>query len=40
MATVHVVMTNQKQEVLASGDAKIRLPTETLPAASGPSAED
>jgi hypothetical protein len=26
------VMTNQKDEVLASGDATIRLPTESLPA--------
>ena len=34
VATVHVVMTNQKDEVLASGDAEIRLPTETLPAPS------
>jgi hypothetical protein len=31
VATVNVVMTNQKEEVLASGDAEIRLPTETLP---------
>ena len=31
VATVHVVMSNQKEEVLASGDAEIRLPTETLP---------
>ncbi len=34
VATVHVVMTNQKDAVLASGDAEIRLPTETLPAPS------
>jgi hypothetical protein len=33
VASVHVVMTNQKGAVLASGDAEIRLPTETLPAA-------
>jgi hypothetical protein len=31
VATVHVVMTNQKEEVLASGDAEIRLPTEAQP---------
>ena len=35
VATVHVVMTNQKQEVLAEGDAEVRLPTETLPAPAG-----
>ena len=31
VATVNVVMTNQNDEVLASGDATIRLPTETQP---------
>jgi hypothetical protein len=35
VATVHVVMTNQNKAVLASGDARIRLPTETLPAPRG-----
>jgi hypothetical protein len=32
VATVKVVMSNQNEDVLASGEAKIRLPTETLPA--------
>jgi hypothetical protein len=31
VATVHVVMTNQKEEILAEGDARVRLPTESLP---------
>ena len=35
VATVHVTMTNQDAAVLAAGDARIRLPTETLPAAAG-----
>ena len=33
VATLHIVMTNQDDAVLASGDAQVRLPTETLPAA-------
>jgi hypothetical protein len=33
IATVHVTMTNQNDDVMASGDAKVRLPTETQPAA-------
>jgi hypothetical protein len=33
VATIHVVMSNQREEILASGDAKVRLPTETLPLA-------
>ena len=32
IATIHVTMTNQRDEVMALGDAKVRLPTETLPA--------
>jgi len=32
VANVHVTMTNQRQDVLAEGDAQIRLPTETQPA--------
>jgi hypothetical protein len=31
IASVHVVMTNQRQEILAEADAEIRLPTETMP---------
>jgi hypothetical protein len=33
VATIHVVMSNQREETLASGDAKVRLPTESLPVA-------
>ena len=33
LATVAVKMTNQRQEVMASGEAELRLPTETVPAA-------
>jgi acyl dehydratase len=32
IASVKVVMTNQRDEVMASGTAEVRLPTETLPA--------
>ncbi len=32
LATIHVVMSNQRKETLAEGDAEVRLPTETLPA--------
>jgi hypothetical protein len=32
VATVQVTMTNQKDEILASGSAEVRLPTETHPA--------
>ncbi len=31
LATLQVVMTNQREEVMASGRAEVRLPTETLP---------
>ncbi len=31
IATVRVIMTNQREEVMASGRAEVRLPTETLP---------
>jgi hypothetical protein len=31
VVTLKVVMTNQREEVMASGEAEIRLPTETLP---------
>ena len=33
VATVHVVMTNQNDDVMATGDAKLRLPTESTPEA-------
>jgi hypothetical protein len=33
VAKVHIEMTNQSQDVLAQGDALLRLPTETLPEA-------
>jgi len=33
IASVRVVMTNQRDEVMASGQAEVRLPTEKLPAA-------
>jgi hypothetical protein len=33
VALVHVVMSNQDEAVLATGDALVRLPTEDLPAA-------
>jgi len=33
VANLHIVMSNQRAEVLAEGDAKVRLPTETLPEA-------
>ena len=33
IASVKVVMTNQRDEVMASGTAEVRLPTETRPAA-------
>ena len=36
MATLHIVMTNQRKETLAEGDAQVRLPTETLPAPEHP----
>jgi acyl dehydratase len=32
LATLRVVMTNQRDEVMASGRAELRLPTERLPA--------
>ena len=32
VATVQVTMTNQNDEILASGSAEVRLPTETQPA--------
>jgi len=32
VAMVSVVMTNQNDEVMASGEAEVRLPTDTLPA--------
>lgn len=31
VATIHVIMTNQNDDVMATGDAKVRLPTETHP---------
>ena len=31
IASVRVVMTNQRDEVMASGEAELRLPTEKLP---------
>ncbi len=31
IATVEIVMTNQKDDVMASGEAEVLLPTETLP---------
>jgi hypothetical protein len=33
LAVIEVVMTNQREEVMASGEAEVRLPTEILPAA-------
>jgi hypothetical protein len=33
VATVQVTMTNQKDEIMATGNAEVKLPTETLPAA-------
>jgi acyl dehydratase len=32
IASVRVIMSNQNGEIMASGDAELRLPTETLPA--------
>ena len=31
IATIHVTMSNQRAEVMALGDAEVRLPTESLP---------
>jgi hypothetical protein len=31
LACVKVVMTNQREEIMASGTAEVRLPTETRP---------
>ena len=33
IATVRVTMTNQREEVMANGNAEVRLPTDTLPGA-------
>jgi hypothetical protein len=35
VATVEVVMTNQRDEVMASGAAEVRLPSERQPEAEG-----
>jgi hypothetical protein len=35
VAAVKVTMTNQKEQVMAAGQAELLLPTETRPAAEG-----